>query len=356
MPRLVSHTRCHARPARLLPALAMSIVLAAGLAMPAHAEPPILPDTPPALPAGMSEPANAALLYGRALRLIPAQTLEHMAETDNETGKPTARAIETLKANGETLVMARRATRIPRCDWGVEYQLGPYALMEHAGLMRRIVRALDNEAVILAEANIDRSIENVVAMLGIGEHMTQDRLVISTLVSAAITSLCNQRMSAFLDAGLIEPRHAEALLAAIDRVKATELFGAREALRTEQWMASEWFRAIGSGPDAGPRVAQMLTMLSDGEDEAILNAIALMNEAQLAPLFDKAALVYDEMLKALDKADPLPELTRINTAIEQGEYGLITLHFAAAILKIYEPTRRVTDELTKVQTRLKALQ
>lgn len=324
--------------------------------MSAHSEPPILPATPPPLPAGMSEPENAALLYGRSLRLIPAQTLEHMAETDSETGKPTARAVEALKSGGETLAMARRASRIPRCDWGVEYQLGPYALLEHAGLMRRIVRALDNEAVILADSDMDRSIENVVAMLGIGEHMTQDRLVISTLVSTAIASLCNQRMSAFLDAGVIEPRHAEALLEAIDRVKSKELFGTREALRTEQWMASEWFRAIGTGPEAGPRVAQMLTMLSDGEDEVILDTIALMNEAQLAPLFDKAALAYDEMLKALDLADPLPELTRINTAIEQGEYGLIALHFAAAILKIYEPTMRVTNELTKVETRLRALQ
>ncbi len=342
--------------ARAVPLL-MCAALATGSLHAQQSEPNelLMPVAMPPLPAGMAAPTNAALIYARAMRLISPQTLEAMAEKDPKAEQPTERAIEAIAAYGSSLAIARRGSRLENCDWGIEYQQGPGTLLDHLGSMRGLARALDNEAAILSKSDPDAAIENVVSMLAMGDHVTQDRILISSLVGAAVTSVTVKRINTMMDDGLIKRHHAKRLLQELQRVRDTNLFRLREAMAYERWTASQWLRAIGTGPEAGRRIAETLGSLDADGGDAVLDALALMDEEQLAPLFDDTARSYDDMIAAMDSSDPVAELERINEGIERGDYGVIALRFSSSLTRAYSSAKRVSGEIDLAIKRLQAV-
>ena len=315
----------------------------------------LMPRVMPPMPEGMSAPTNAALLYGRAMRLISSEALGAMGEKDPKTDEPTDRAREAIQSYGSSLSVARRASRLARSDWGIEYQQGPGALVDHAGPFRGLWRALDNEAAILTKSEPDRAVENVVAMLSMSEHITQDRILLSSLVGAAMSSGSVKRLNAMMDAGIVTRKNAAELLAGLERVRDLDLFRLREAMANEKWTASEWLRAVGTGPDAGRRVADLLAMLVAEDADELLDALALMDERQIAPLFDETARAYDDMIAAFDAPDPAAELERISDAIGAGEYGVVAMRFAASLTRAYTSAERVSGEIDAAIKRLQAM-
>lgn len=348
------------RNSRLLMRIAPALLCIACTTGSLHAQQPepdgvFMPRVMPPMPAGMAAPTNAALLYARALRLISPETLGAMGEKDPTADAPTERAIEAIEAYGSSLAIARRASRLEVCDWGIEYQQGPGALIDHAGPIRGLWRALDNEAAMLTKSDPDRAVENVIAMLAMAEHITQDRILISSLVGAAMTSGSVKRVNLLMDAGAVTRAQAPDLIARLQRVRATDLFRLREAMAYEKWTASEWLRAIGTGPEAGKRTADLLGTLVDDDSDALLDALALMDESQLAPLFDETARAYDDMVAALDSPEPAPELERISDAIGRGDYGVVAMRFSASLTRAYASAQRVTDEIDAAIKRLETL-
>lgn len=321
----------------------------------AHAQEIRTPEVVPALPEGMREPTNAALLYARAMRLISPESLGAMGERDPKTDEPTDRAREAIESFGGSLSVARRASRLESCDWGIEYQQGPGALMDHLGPFRGLWRALDNETALMAKSEPDRAVENLIAMLSMCEHITQDRILISSLVGTAMTSGTVRRLNLMMDAGVVTREHTPDLLVGLERVRGLDLFRLREAMANEKWTASQWLRAVGTGPDAGSRVAELLGTLVADDSDAILDALALMDERQLSPLFDETARAYNDMIAALDSADPASELERISIAIDKGDYGVVTMRFAANLTRAYASAARVTGELNGAIERISAM-
>ncbi len=288
-----------------------------------------VPAVVPPLPTGMSEPTNAALLYGRALRLIGADAIQKVrdAQAKGAAIRDTPEIAAILDNNAGNLAAVIEATKLEHCDWGVQYGKGPLALLDHAGPMRGVVVMLDARAALLLErGDLPGAVASIAAIFAIAEHMSQDRIMISSLVAIAMTKVGLERVGALLDLGKLDRDGAKSLLAAIERIERAGDFRLPEAFATEKWMTVEWMRAAYVGPRAGAKLVEGIQWMVPDQGDA-LKGLELLDESGLARHFDGIGKAYDDMIVAWSSDDSAAELERVHDAVVKGEYGLIAQAF-----------------------------
>ncbi|MBX3367990.1 MAG: hypothetical protein KF912_11825 [Phycisphaeraceae bacterium] len=320
----------------------------------AHAQEFRTPEVVPALPEGMREPTNAALLYARALRLIGADAIQQVrdARSKGMAIREMPEIAALLENNSGNLALAIEATRLERCDWGVQYSKGPLALVDHAGPMRGIVIMLDARAAqLLDRSDVSGAVESIAAIFAIAEHISQDRIMISSLVSIAMTQTAIERIGTMLDLGKIDRANAESLLGAIERIERAGDFRLPEAFVTEKWMTVEWMRAAYSGPRAGAQLVQVLQAMVEDRGDA-MKGLGLLDEAALAAQFDGIGRAYDDMIAAWSAPDAPEELDRIHEAVLAGEYGLIAQVFVPNFAKSRASVDRSNESFKAIVERL----
>src|SRR5687767_10525687 len=89
-----------------------------------------------------SETRNAALRYWQAFNELKDPPTEK-ATTDllektatGEAAWDEARLAPILDTNSEAIQMLQRASKLPDCDWGIEYSQGPYASVSYVARAR----------------------------------------------------------------------------------------------------------------------------------------------------------------------------------------------------------------------------
>lgn len=341
------------KASRMVASIALATGLAVGVAGAgsAWAQTDVVPAAPVPLPMGLSDPTNAALLYGRALRMMNADDLKQVrdaqaaaqsagqsasqpvGQASGQAGTPGQNAAgadrvdEILENNGGTIGMVIEASKLERCDWGVQYSKGPLALLDHAGPMRMLAHVLDAKAERLAAAGDGAgAAEHIAAIFNIAEHTTQDRIMISSLVSIAMSKVASNRANAILDSGRLDRGAARTILDSIARLQGVRDFRMTEALRTESWMISQWMRRAYVGPQAGKLLVEGIDwMVEDSQDT--LKGLSLLDEAALAPHFDGIDRAYDALIDAWGAEDGKERIREVHDAVVRGEYGLIAQVF-----------------------------
>lgn len=330
----------------------------------AYAQTDVVPAVRVPLPEGMSDPSNAALLYGRALRMMSAEDLKQVREAqtnakaaDGADGQGSnavsaERVGEILENNGGTIGMVIEASKLERCDWGVQYSKGPLALLDHAGPMRMMTHVLDARAERLAAAgDVAGAAEHVAGVFNIAEHMTQDRIMISSLVSIAMAKVASNRANLLLDAGLVDRRAARTILDSIARLEGVRDFRMTEALRTESWMISQWMRRAYVGPEAGKLLVEGIGwMVEDSQDT--LKGLALLDERALAPHFDGIDRAYGALIDAWGAEDGKERIREVHDAVVRGEYGLIAQVFVPDFSKSRASVTEANEMLAALVKRL----
>lgn len=308
------------------------------------------------LPDGMSDPTNAALVYSRALRLIgdsqlSAMTPDPIADPDWMNGT----VATALDAQDGPLGMVREAATLPECDWGLQYSGGVAMILDHLGPMRRLVNALDAHAQLAASrSHVDAAIRDIESMLRIAEHTSRDRVLISSLVSAAMCNLAINRVNAMLDTGLIDRAQAKTVLGAIEQMSKAKDFRVLEALRTEKWMVTDSMRATYVGPQAGAKLVDAIDWMVDDGQEA-LKGLGLLDEAGLAKQFQGVERAYDDTMKAWQSDDATSELDRVHEAVVRGEYGLLSQAFVPSFSNSRRSVTKANDQLNALAKRLGAV-
>ncbi len=349
------------RARRALSSLGLAAVIAGAAGLPsgsARAQEHAVPAVVPPLPAGMSAPTNAALLYGRALRLIGADAIQQVRDA-RAKGAPIGDMPEIanlLDSNDGNLSLVIEASKLEDCDWGVEYSKGPLALLDHAGPMRGVVVMLDARAALLLErGDVPGAVASVAAIFAVAEHMSQDRIMISSLVSIAMTQVGLDRVGALIDLGKLDREGARTLLAAIERVERAGDFRLPEAFVTEKWMTVEWMRAAYVGPRAGAKLVEGIQWMVAEQSDA-MKGLELLDEAGLGRHFDGIGKAYDDMIVAWSADDAAAELQRVHDAVVKGEYGLIAQAFVpdfgksrASVDKIERTMEEATKRLEQVK-------
>ena len=156
----------------------------------------------PAL-ASPPDPNNAALLYYQAF-LLMAQTDDHtvtdsVAEVANGVAAPDEKVREYVHKCRSAIDYAVMASNLPHCDWGLAYSQGFSALLPHLGQARALARLILAEARILnADGDYRQALERCLATYRLAGQLG-DNVLVSVLVSAAISAQANKGVSAILD-------------------------------------------------------------------------------------------------------------------------------------------------------------
>ena len=149
------------------------------------------------------DPDNAALLYYQAF-LLMAQTddramTDAVANVANGAAAPNDKVREYVKQCRTAIDYAVTASSLPRCDWGLAYSRGFSAVLPHLGQARSLARLILAEARILsADGDYRQALERCLATYRIAGHLG-DNVLISVLVSAAVSAQANKAVTAVLD-------------------------------------------------------------------------------------------------------------------------------------------------------------
>jgi hypothetical protein len=318
------------------------LTLIAGLAVaaPAHAGSDLFQgtSTPPALP-GKS---NAALLYYRAWQSIDDQTRGtlNQGEADDATLAKHQPYIEALL----------RAAETRDCDWGLRYEEGIELLLPHLGMLRGSARTFKTDAERLLDAGGDenqrQAARRIAALYSMSMHVRGDRILISSLVSQAITSLGNSKVQELLVEGKLTASNAQSILNAMRDLPKEDAFGIKEAVAGERDIFIEWIRDTFRGDKAGSEfVARMAGMMEAGA--LTTNHIATLNEKQLGEEIDKGLPYYDQVIKAWDQPDGLAKIESLEADLKGGEYGALATLIMPAFRTAYVSNTRISAETAR---------
>lgn len=296
------------------------IALAAGLATAAIASTPTLDPAaaqgaPP--PDEFPQPSNAALVYYRAWLVADAEAWQ--AVRDGDAGR--------VSELGTAVNLLLDAAAIDHCDWGVDYDVGPWTLLPHLGKLRDTARVLKADAQRLADAgDMEGALERLEAMLQVARHTQRDRLVISTLVAAAISSFACDAIDEIVGANPITPAQAQKLLEAAKL--SGDPFAARAAIRGEGVVLVGWAKKNLTDSDGGRELVKISGISGPEADR-----VEAMTPEQVARALDRLAPMYEVALAAFDSAEAA---RRLDERVKAGEFGPLAPILAPAILQIRE--------------------
>ncbi len=149
------------------------------------------------------DPDNAALLYYQAFLLV-AQTddramMDAVANVANGTAAPDEKVRDYVDKCRTAIDYAVTASSLEKCDWGLAYSRGFSAVLPHLGQGRSLARLVLADARILAaDGNYRQALERCLTVYKLAGHFG-DSVLVSVLVSAAITAQANKSVTAILD-------------------------------------------------------------------------------------------------------------------------------------------------------------
>lgn len=295
------------------------------------------------------ETDNAALLYLRYAALVPeefdwkpgdALTPEHIA------------VLESI--SGDVLEGAVRASRLPTCDFGIEYDRGIYTLLPHLSPMRRMGKLLCADAVRLSQAgDAAGAAERLGAVVRMSRHLGEDRVLISSLVGMAMLNM-DADVAERIDAGGGFDDAARArVLEAFGAVDQKDLCGVESSIDCEGRVMREWLTKDFIGPDAGRKAAEVLGGEGSDATPAQLDALRALDGAGVRREAIKYQRYSEDVLKAWRSDDPPARLAELYGRAKDGQsYGVIAPLMGLDGVKVYKSASTCLERLDHVQKAL----
>lgn len=297
---------------------------------------------------------NAARAYMAAWDSVTADARVIM---DNSVDERQHSTLVEHQAYVERLIAA---AMMDECDWGLHYAGGLETLLPHLGLMRRTARTLASDATRLvnlegtAEQRVmheREAMRRVKAIFGVSRHLRDDRVLISSLVSAAVAGLGRSWLEERVYAGTLSVDSAQVALGAMRSMQREDLYGMRASVDGEGDIVDNWLKAEYSDEDGPAKLADFIgTLQSEGTNPADA-AIAKMSRAE----FDKAVVqvrqFYADNAKVWLEEDGKQQVARLAEVTRNGEYGPVTARLAAVLDRAWtadEKSRREFADTVKL--------
>jgi hypothetical protein len=131
-----------------------------------------------------SEGANAALKYWQAFATLPSYTAEEHRMLEKSQTLPLDAHAKHMVTEAEYAVrMMHRGAALRHCDWGIGYEEGMEHRFPHAEAVRVFSSLVCLRARLLfEERKSNEAIDDIIAVLTLGRHLSQDGSLISILV------------------------------------------------------------------------------------------------------------------------------------------------------------------------------
>lgn len=266
-----------------------------------------------------SEPAgNAALQYWQAFAQMPTldQDQEKLLETW-QTVPLDAPAIQLINASRSSRMFLHRAAKIPRCDWGLDYNDGIGLLLPHLARARDLARLTALHARHEFErGNPGAARDDAVALMVLARHVGHDPIMISLLVRYKIEETVVDLVAPYLPE--LKAPHAQSVSIFQSLPPAVPM---SQTILTERDFIAVWLiRHLREAEleKKGAWKTIWMQVLSDNDIPDSVRQIATLDEAQklvedLLPVYDKLRTIV-----ALPKAEFDAQYTEFKQTVTAG--------------------------------------
>lgn len=297
-----------------------------------------------------SDGRNAALYYWRAFYTLDRDFQRESGDllpTDRAPDwKPDAGTVAKLNANGAFIRELLVATRIDRCDFGIAYEEGFMALLPHLGLMRSSGRILVLDARrLMAEGDADGAAERLAGVIRMGVHIRNDNVLISALVSMAVTSLAAGEAEVLAGSGKLTAAGRDTILGALQPLNQADGFGVKRCLEMERNITVDYLRQRLTGPEAGKKLLEMGLVEVSPETKEELSGL---DEAAVRADLEKVDTFYKELLRDWDDADYAARLRGLESRLEKGEFGVLAKLMVPSVFKAKSSDVKSADRVREV--------
>jgi hypothetical protein len=273
------------------------------------------------------ESPNAALRYWMAFALMQdpsseAGTTELLASV--EEGRAAwneARLGPVLEANRQALEIMRRATRLARCDWGLEAELGPFTPIAHLARARVLARLNTLDGIRLsARGQSGAAADRWLAGLRFSQHVAEGGSLIALLTARVALRTSLDALTRAVQAGGLSAAERQAIQAAVAAIPETG-FRWDAAIRNEQQALEVFAAQLARDPDpaqAYRRIAGApltgVALPGDADVAAFRQYMAGAADALRLPPQQTALALrpLDNERAALHPFYQIPSLTRVN--------------------------------------------
>ncbi len=338
----------------------MAALLAAGGLSVFAADRALTKPPAPVQPAPHAQPAtaestNAVLGYWRAWSLTDATRREALSSAvpDSVKDKPEDKARLAAADLSDTTEMLLRAAAKPDADWGVEYSQGVGALLPELGLVRfstRLLRTAAASALHEPRPDVRHAGDCVVATIRLARHTAAQRLLISSLVAAAVVSAACEDVNAMIELKRLDAHSREAMLTDLRAMQEPDALGFRASININERNLLRWITDKVQAERADPkRVWQALGALL-GKQTAPIGK-ALSEEALAAELKLHDAL-YDALAAAWTTADAERDLAALEKRVEAGEFGTFAQTFGPTVTRAKQGEAKALATIAQTITAL----
>lgn len=342
----------------------LGLSLAAGIAASimvctcaAHGQ-PVKADEPSPYKAPATKDKNAALEYLTLRDTFDPEFLKLVGEEFNSTEvgwSPSEKLSVLLEENQPLIKRLITASRMPVCDFGIRYEDGFGALLPHLGHMRQFARVLGADARRLAIAGrTDDATLRLVTCTRIAAHLTNDRVLISSLVSIAINSLAlTQAEIIARDYGMSDASRKQ-IISAARGLLTDDPFGTRACIQMEKQLAVNSITPFykGKGDEAGRELVKQFRLWQF--DTEALKEIEPLNEQQIDEQMDLMDRYYGTLTGLWTAKDAQERLKQLEERLTNGEFGMLVRHLAPALTKCRSSTDKGIKDIKDVTALLEA--
>jgi hypothetical protein len=269
---------------------------------------------------------------------------DHILLSDPLIGPPTAAHRAALAKIRPYLDLVRTGGRAAAYGNELDRSKGFQLVLPHLGSLRNAARALRLDAEVrLADGDVRGALESLEATAGFSKHVRDDRLLVSSLVSAAIGVLNDQTIETAIGMGAVDAEAAESLLAAIAPLSGIDGVRVGDAIEGEaEIMRMTVEQGIAAREAGAPSLLAELMELDataangDTSPERLREQLAIM-ESMYAEAAGAARNPDREAARAV--------LASIDARVEAGEAGPLGTALMPALDRAVEAAWRVEDML-----------
>ncbi|MGH7131867.1 MAG: hypothetical protein ACREJO_07985 [Phycisphaerales bacterium] len=290
-----------------------------------------------------ADPTNAALIYYKQWIGRSKEDRDKIREVWPAAMDkvPTEEVVKLLKSRQDEIGAYIRAGKAPECDFGIEWSNGFMAIMPHLSECRDVARMLALDAQRLAsEGKPDDAAERVAAIYQLAGHVAKDRILISSLVSIAISAVGDKAAVYVVTTTRPTVASRDMMLAAAKQLRAGD-FGVMSAIRSEREIASQRLTREYRDVDAGKKLMNDIggAMLDSKGPEAAKQmetqqAIAAMDGVSLAADLQKMDGYYTELSAAWNVPDAIDKIKTLEARLSAGEFGTVAKVIGPAFNKV----------------------
>lgn len=281
---------------------------------------------------------NAAYWYQRAI-----EKLETLSEDDRDTivnymyGEVPAPELRGALQRAEpVLALVQRGAAQQYSDFGLDLSQGIGLMLPHLGQLRQCTKMMATAAYVkMHDGDGMGAARELGSLYNLGQHMSDDRIIISSLVGQAIFMHSDRAVQDGIDRGTFDAAASAELYKAIERFDVKDPFGYVEDMFGEQELMISTLEQYFNIPDLTKDTVQKLV----GESTHAEAAFEEIKQEGLDSAIEKIDAVMNEVTEIFmidDESEANKRITEFELKVEAGEFGAMALLLMPAYSKIHE--------------------